>query len=416
MIFIRAKGAAHCTPTSSGPVFTPDREEFFYRSGPQTSPILMISSSSSVSINEALRFLLADETAAELTSRMARERLITSLPPLDNLSSMTMQASSGSSHPRGLQGGVRPGMMVEIQGPCGSGKTRLLMQAAVNCLINGAPKMHQHQPWPQQSDGQGAPARATPCWVLFIDLDSKFDMVQMVTLLKQGIESLLIAMAPDQDPDVIQGRNEWAQSVFETCLSRFHLMTPGSSLEVLTSLLSAHTFFSRADLKGVSKLLLIDDVSAFSSIDKAAKENMYITTPSSSSLSSHQSSLVSSPVLTLARMHATMASLVKRASMDMRCCVLCSSYVLFTQPSFSGSASVGGGVGGGGWMVGARDLMTSSWQESVTHRLILSSPVVAGDETRVGVAARVETKGQELHQGGLYTMVIRDTGLTFRLG
>lgn len=358
----------------------------------------------SLSIDEALRFLLTDETAAQLTHRMARERLVTSIPCIDQL----------NINQRGS--GLRPGMMVEVQGPCSSGKTLLLMQAAVNCLLNGIPRTIQAESIAMQQPG--SMSMNIPCWVVFIDLDSKFDMVQFVTMLKRAVDSSLRYVMMSYGPSGMmqdQG-SEWAQGAFEICLSRFHLIQPSSSFEVLAILLSAQEFFSKGDMAGTSKLLLIDNVSAFCSIDKATKDSQLISTPSSFSVQSLSASsdvgsrpVLSAPVLTIARVHAIMASLIKRSTMVTRCCILCSNH--FTLPQASPSSS--------SVPMGGRDMMTTYWQEALTHRLLLSSPqyegAAAGGGTRVNVVARVMNNGQEAQQSAplSYGMVISGDGIAW---
>ena len=74
-------------------------------------------------------------------------------------------------------GAMRAGQLVEVCGVGGSGKTEILMQAAVNCAL------------PRERDG----VRFGGCEssVLLLDLDGKFDTLRLLKILTARVEAAL---------------------------------------------------------------------------------------------------------------------------------------------------------------------------------------------------------------------------------
>ena len=106
--------------------------------------------------DEVLRFLAPDETASQFFLRAAGEHIQTGLGLIDNNLSL------------------RPGVVLEAAGPHGSGKTELLLHAALNVLFQGStvalPNVHQDNPThPEMPTGQ----------VVLLDLDGKFEPARL---------------------------------------------------------------------------------------------------------------------------------------------------------------------------------------------------------------------------------------------
>ncbi|WMV07154.1 hypothetical protein MTR67_000539 [Solanum verrucosum] len=105
--------------------------------------------------SSAREWIEADETAKQFLTRVFSERPFLPLPPpLHRIP-------------------LRPGNVVEIVGPSPSSKTRILMQAAINCIL---PK-----------EWKGVNYGGLERLVMFVDLDCCFDVLSLSRLLKQRI-------------------------------------------------------------------------------------------------------------------------------------------------------------------------------------------------------------------------------------
>ncbi|GIL49911.1 hypothetical protein Vafri_6219 [Volvox africanus] len=150
--------------------------------------------------------LTFNETGAQFFKRVQQERVLTGFPIIDNNLSL------------------RPGVVLEVVGPPGSGKTELLLSIALHVLLSpyadpnawlAAPNQQpqkQSQP-PKRSDSQhlrpteGAPSEgsarhhqqgpqpssttttSTGGSVVIFDLDGKFDGVRLMQVLEPQVHS-----------------------------------------------------------------------------------------------------------------------------------------------------------------------------------------------------------------------------------
>ncbi|XP_049385695.1 DNA repair protein XRCC2 homolog [Solanum stenotomum] len=105
--------------------------------------------------SSAREWIEADETAKQFLTRVFSKRPFLPLPlPLHRIP-------------------LRPGNVVEIVGPSPSSKTRILMQAAINCIL---PK-----------EWKGVNYGGLEQLVMFVDLDCRFDLLSLSQFLKQRI-------------------------------------------------------------------------------------------------------------------------------------------------------------------------------------------------------------------------------------
>ncbi|XP_047249961.1 DNA repair protein XRCC2 homolog isoform X3 [Capsicum annuum] len=103
----------------------------------------------------AKEWIEVDETANQFLTRVFTERPLLILPPpLHRIP-------------------LRPGNVVEIVGPSPSSKTRILIQAAINCIL---PK-----------EWKGVNYGGLERLVMFVDLDCRFDVLSLSRSLKQRI-------------------------------------------------------------------------------------------------------------------------------------------------------------------------------------------------------------------------------------
>lgn len=93
-------------------------------------------------------FLRPDETAAEFLARTHVEPLMTGLPLLDHHVS------------------IRPGQVVEVAGPAGSGKSDVLVQVAATCILPQDLDCVAYSGHSSAFSGLGTPAAACFLWCL----------------------------------------------------------------------------------------------------------------------------------------------------------------------------------------------------------------------------------------------------------
>eukprot|EP00803_Ostreobium_quekettii_P009461 evm.model.scf_5.19 EVM.evm.TU.scf_5.19 scf_5:236710-238649(+) len=114
-------------------------------------------------------FVAADETAAQLLRRTCVDPFFSGVPFVDR------------------HVPLRPGSAVEIAGPPGSGKTELLLQMAVSCIL---PKTFNGISF----GGQEGVA-------VFMDLDGRFDAMRLVQVLDRR---LAVALGTHQQDSLSQ--------------------------------------------------------------------------------------------------------------------------------------------------------------------------------------------------------------------
>ncbi|GMH42861.1 hypothetical protein BSKO_10780 [Bryopsis sp. KO-2023] len=178
---------------------------------------------------ELLACLRPDETVASLLKRGYVERRRTNIPFIDN-----------------HLGSLKPGRVLEVAGASGSGKTELLLQLCVNCIL---PKSYMDVLY---GGSEGV--------AIFIDLDGRFPAGR----LKRVLAAHLIDAA-----EIRTGRRWIPPGLAQACLQRFHLIQCSSSFEFLAVLRLLDRILEPLHAFGTPKLLAIDNISAFYWMDRA---------------------------------------------------------------------------------------------------------------------------------------------------
>lgn len=130
-------------------------------------------------------------------------------------------------------GALRAGQMVEVCGVGGSGKTEILMQAAVNCVM---PKRRG-----------GVDFGGCESSVLLIDLDGKFDTLRLLEILTARIKDAIAnAAAHEASPAELDVLND---QVYVECMSRFQMLRCHSSLDFLKALSVVERIFTAQEEK-----------------------------------------------------------------------------------------------------------------------------------------------------------------------
>ncbi|KXZ52270.1 hypothetical protein GPECTOR_10g901 [Gonium pectorale] len=245
--------------------------------------------------------LAFNETGAQFFKRVHQERVLTGLPIIDQHVSF------------------RPGVVIEVAGPPGSGKTELLLSVALHVLLtpyadpkawlaraaaSGAPgggmtpaadREHQAGPAPRPPPGSGN--------VVILDLDGKFD------------------------------------GVVEEVLSRLHLLRCRSSMQLLAALVAMPSQLEAWRAEDVPcRLLLIDNVAIASRL-------------------AHVCRLFRLPVLATKAAAVTAKGQQDGEGLD--------------RPGGGWPGSGGGGGGEGCVQLQQREYMPMPWQNIVTHRMLL---------------------------------------------
>ena len=162
-----------------------------------------------------------------------------------------------------------PGQLVEVCGVGGSGKTEILMQAAV-CGV-------------MPRERRGVRFGGCESGVLLLDLDGKFDTLRLLTILNARVNEALrsAALAPE---DARRLRDE----VYVECVARFQTLRCHSSFDFLKALAVVERAFeakerqqagnqpdpgkdARGEKKIPRRLLLVDNVAAFYWTDRASR-------------------------------------------------------------------------------------------------------------------------------------------------
>ncbi|KAG5628938.1 hypothetical protein H5410_000655 [Solanum commersonii] len=191
--------------------------------------------------SSAREWIEPDETAKQFLTRVFSERPFLPLPPpLHRIP-------------------LRPGNVVEIVGPSPSSKTRILMQAAINCIL---PK-----------EWKGVNYGGLERLVMFVDLDCRFDVLSLSQLLKQriirangnGIGHKLnkVDNSPSGSKDA---HTEYDKELFAVSMRRFLYIRCYDSFEFLATLKTLHFQLQKekeAHGSGVY-LLMIDSLPIYS--------------------------------------------------------------------------------------------------------------------------------------------------------
>ncbi|XP_051226411.1 DNA repair protein XRCC2 homolog isoform X2 [Lolium perenne] len=188
-------------------------------------------------------WLAVDETAADFLSRSLSTRPPILLPP--------------PLH----RAPLRPGNVVEIAGPSNSGKSQLLLMAAVQCIL------------PKEWEGVyfGGLGKA----VMYIDLDCRFDVLRLAQILRKRITHGCGSAHPpseDFEKDVSKDKfHSFQDTLFSDCMKRFLYVRCYNSSELIATLKSLNSQSeARSKVFGIGiYFLLLDSIGAFYWIDRA---------------------------------------------------------------------------------------------------------------------------------------------------
>ncbi|KAF7038817.1 hypothetical protein CFC21_048935 [Triticum aestivum] len=188
-------------------------------------------------------WLSMDETAAAFLSRSLSTRPPILLPP--------------PLH----RAPLRPGNVVEIAGPSGSGKSQLLLMSAVQCIL------------PKEWEGVyfGGLGKA----VMYIDLDCRFDVLRLAQILRKRIAACYGSVHPTNENFVTDGSKDkfhsFESTLFSDCMKRFLYVRCYNSSELVAALKSLKSQSeARSEVFGIGVyFLMLDSIGAFYWIDRA---------------------------------------------------------------------------------------------------------------------------------------------------
>jgi DNA-repair protein XRCC2 len=327
---------------------------------------------------------------------------------------------------------LRPGHVLECVGAASCGKTRLLVQAAVTCIL---PPTHGGVRYGGNAGAVAAlvlfslRAVTLSCrvflspagGVLFLDLDGRLDAARLPVALSQrlaacraaaGLSSGLTCAAPDGTPLC-----DPQDPVYASSLARFRLLRCRSSAEVvhiaavLDRLVAKQAPVGRrsshvadVDVPEVeevapTRLLLIDNLGAHYWQEKATRP---VHVPHNAALAAFNDapgggSAPGPAILDARTVHGALASAVRAAAMRHRVVVIATRHSYGSpapppqQPAGQGDAR-GGGIPGPVY----REYMSRSWQQVVTHRLSLFQSDPSGAKIDTHWVAPQQQPGGEL--------------------
>ncbi|XP_029979524.1 DNA repair protein XRCC2 isoform X2 [Sphaeramia orbicularis] len=249
------------------------------------------------------------ETAAQLFARLEARRCLKDIEP--------------RLFPK--DGGPNHGEVVELFGPEGTGKTEVLYHLLSRCILPVA-------------------AGGLEVDVVFVDTDYSLDMLRLVSILDNKLNSALCGASPPPASD---------QGTLHSCLSRLLVVHCSSSSQLLLTLHFLETTLSSRP--GLA-LLLIDSVSAFYWLDRSE---------GGASVAKQEEKL------------SKCSELLGRLLRDYRITMFATCHAIrrsHAEPSSSSSSSSNAD----------RPFLCRSWQRLVTHRLIFSR---REDSTNIEVPA-----------------------------
>ncbi|CAL4960240.1 unnamed protein product [Urochloa decumbens] len=181
-------------------------------------------------------WLAVDETAAAFISRSLDSRPPITLPP--------------PLH----RAPLRPGNVVEIAGPSNSGKSHLLLMAAVQCIL------------PKELDGIyfGGLGKS----VMYLDLDCRFDVLRLAQILRNRIaEGSAHLRNGDLEKDGTKDEFQcsFENTLFSDCMRRFLYVRCYNSSEFTAALKTVQSQ-SRSEVLGVSIYFVMIDRKSLQSV------------------------------------------------------------------------------------------------------------------------------------------------------
>ncbi|RZB73997.1 DNA repair protein XRCC2-like isoform B [Glycine soja] len=171
-------------------------------------------------MNKTEKWIEGDESGAEMLSRVSSVRPFLFPPPLHRVP-------------------LRVGNVLELVGPSPSAKTHILIHAAITSVL---PKRHG----------------GLDHLVLFLDLDSRFDVTRFSQLLIHRI--------------TLHGTDSYDKTLYDLCMARFLYVRCYDSFEFLHTLRTLHCRLEKEkEVHGVGvHLLMIDSIGAFHWMDRAS--------------------------------------------------------------------------------------------------------------------------------------------------
>lgn len=244
---------------------------------------------------------------------------------------------------------LRVGNVLELVGPSPSAKTQILIQTAITCIL---PK-----------DWKGINYGGFEYLVLFIDLDSRFDIQRFSQMLIHRI------MEPYG-----QSSGDYDKKLYDLCMSRFLYVRCSDSFQFLQTLKTLNWRLDKEkEIHGVSvHLLMIDSIGAFHWMDRASmllslKEN-------------------SRKTLFLQSVSEAVVQDIKKLLQVHPMLVIATKSVIFWNKSSTASIEVKGSFMKNNWQERSsrnvtrnsqhlqyREYMPSVWQSFVTHRILIRS-------------------------------------------
>ncbi|KAL2631442.1 hypothetical protein R1flu_016128 [Riccia fluitans] len=316
---------------------------------------------------EILQWLEVSESAKTMLKRVV-ERQQPSIAPLPPL------------HRVALHGGH----VLEVAGPSGSGKSEIMLQAIISCIL------------PKEWQGHKLGGSEKPA--VFFDLDCHFDMMRLVKLLHFRVRDSLGAL------EKMSGRAvpawslamgvESLDELLATSLKRFNLRRCFNSFDFLVALKTLRPFLKDLEMEHGSspQLLIIDSVGAFYWLDRAVRSAS--SGKGRKTLSLH--SVSEAVVRELSQLVCTYPTLL----------ILATKTIIHGDTTKEYSNQVGSSIidrnqrdetflGAGSsaskarsWKQGQshREYMPAAWQGFVTHRLLVQGPFDSGRESLIFTA------------------------------
>ena len=298
-------------------------------------------------------------------------------------------------------GAMRAGQLVEVCGVGGSGKTEILMQAAVNCAL------------PRERDG----VRFGGCEssVLLLDLDGKFDTLRLLKILTARVEAALaretrdartnapmpglegvLRKGPDGHKEADDALVRLSDSVYRESVGRFQMVRCHNSLDFLKALAVVDKIFERREsvvgtaretnpdatndsyARGAARdgvgaasaaprrLLLVDNVAAFYWLDRASRRDH------DAPLSLHNVHHVSARALMEISRRCRAPVVATKAVAATKATSASDRFAEKPEPSDASTARE---------TTAHKDFLPPKWTSAVTQRLVLE-PMEAFDDDR----------------------------------
>ncbi|XP_020215342.1 DNA repair protein XRCC2 homolog isoform X3 [Cajanus cajan] len=256
-----------------------------------------------------------EESAGEMLSRVSSVRPFLFPPPLHRVP-------------------LRVGNVLELVGPSPSAKTHILIHAAITALL------------PKHYGGLDH-------FVLFLDLDCRFDIARFSQLLLHRITE--------------DGTRHCDQTLYDLCMARFLYARCYDTFQFLHTLRTLHCRLEKEkQVHGVGvHLLLIDSIGAFHWMDRASmflsqrennKKKLFLQTVSEAVVQNIRKLLQVHPMLVIATKSVIFGNKYSTSSNELKGNMeeRCSRNVTRNHQTFQ-----------------YREYMPSVWQSFVTHRILM---------------------------------------------